>query len=323
MKKIVVFVITAGFILLILCLIDTQIREWTLAWTFNAVSYFDSTLAITTKVKPLVIWPFVFGFWGLCFGLYRATIKLKLNRGLIVVGILLFASFSYIMAMVSKPQSISSSQELGETIIFNRINETNSQSLIENYLDRFPSGEYVLEVKNKLESIIWDSANINKSPDIWTYYINRFPESSRVNTAKRNHEDLLYELASSSNTVSSYKNYLNVYPNGRHSRKASQAMQSIMDSQTRTSQASDSEPMPDYSDITDQHYIDRIDFPDGRYYEGSILGNQPDGSGREYFPDGSSLEGTWVNGKREGTFTFHHADESTEIQVFSEGNRIQ
>ena len=49
----------------------------------------------------------------------------------------------------------------------------------------------------------------------------------------------------------------------------------------------------------------KIQYPDGRVYEGQVKNKQPNGVGTMRYPDGTIYTGDWVDGKRQGKGEIH------------------
>lgn len=325
MKTFISVLIVLGVVFFIVCLNVTELKDWCIALTFNSICFIDNSLEISRIISPLILWPFIFALFGACYGLVRAVKRFNLNRVIKIAGIVGSFLLLLITVSISKPTDNGNSREVGEKILWDKINARNSYNLSTLYLERFPDGKYTSQVRTKQEQALWDSAIVFKSLSTWSLFLKKFPNSGRYFEARKYHEDLLWSETKNLNNTSGYNNYINQYPNGRFSRKAYLALKKLNVQPEQVAEIP-AENVADTIPIIEEQVKEiygKIDLPGGRRYEGTLVNGEPGGKGREIFPDNTYLEGTWVNGKREGVFTFHKTNGTTESQEFFNGDRVK
>lgn len=311
------------------------LRNWLLASMFNVVRFFEHSVKFTDSFDPIYVWTVYFGMLGAAYGILRAMNKFRLSHVMIIPVLLAFFLPLFLSYQLARPLEAEKSDEVREAMLVEWLEDSVSFQFADEYVKRFPEGEIIDRVRNMHEQVLWDSANTQPSEAIWAYYLKHYPESRRSSNAKAQHQKLLWEKAERENTIASYERYLDYYAEGR---LANTARSNIETLRAESSGETEPDPVekhkpPRKSDpkepaIEDAEpevtvRIGELELEGGRIYEGEIRNGIPHGKGKELFPDGSYLKGQWIDGLREGSFTFHGKDGSEQTQYFKEGNRIR
>lgn len=71
------------------------------------------------------------------------------------------------------------------------------------------------------------------------------------------------------------------------------------------------------------HGHGRIEWADGRKYEGQYENDKKHGTGTFYWADGRKYEGGWKNGKQHGKGEYYQANGEKKLGEWVEGKRIK
>lgn len=326
--------------------VSQQIREICIFLSYNTLFFVDNSLSFSKEVNPLFAWTLIFALVGLIIGITMAVSKFQLHKKFYLYSFLGVTILLLLISKCSKPLKYNSSREIREEMLLSNLNKKNSYSICTYYINEFPEGKHITEIKLLQEGALWDSASVSKSSQVWKLYCDKFKSSEHYSQATINYDKILWNEISKVNTATAYANYLKDFPNGTYSKLAQMKLNKYLHvDKSKIVSGSDKkqeQALPDNSmndsltsnnDKPDNSYNDNIntssdannklDLPGGINYIGENRNNLPNGNGIEIFPDKSSLKGFYINGKREGEFIYTKIDGSKEKWVFKNGNRIE
>jgi sulfatase modifying factor 1 len=125
---------------------------------------------------------------------------------------------------------------------------SNTREAYQNYLSRFPSGEFRAQAEEAISAInaheaAWQKAQSANTIEAYREYLDKFPNGANRTTATEairkleadlaiRRDDLAWDVAVEKNTVDAYKKYQADYPNGRHSTEATAKIKSLEQSRS-------------------------------------------------------------------------------------------
>jgi len=139
------------------------------------------------------------------------VVILSIAIGLVVVSVIVF--FGY--------------PKFTEWRYWSGITETNTLLAYEEYMEKYPEGNYFADAKEKSSELAW--VTTIEQNDEYTYlsYITKYPKSKHINKAKERADLLAWENAQKSNDIYKLQNYINNYPKGAYINLAEQLIKSI------------------------------------------------------------------------------------------------
>jgi hypothetical protein len=193
---------------------EPPLRNWCYSIAFNSICFLDNSIDIKSNINPIFIWAIIFFIIGAFYGMARAVNRLNLNRTIKIVGIACPFLILLFIASISKPLEMGNSRYFSEEFFWAQIDTSKSFFLCIQYINKFPNGAHISQVKIKQEQNLWDSAVASKISSTWDLYLKEFPESARIKKAKKNYERILWGETKALNTLDAYNNYLDKCPRG-------------------------------------------------------------------------------------------------------------
>ncbi len=108
---------------------------------------------------------------------------------------------------------VEKARDKADRLYYKIANEIQSKNSFEEYLEKYPNGQFVTEAKNKKAELTFEEIRDDK--DELIKFVHQYPESQFSKKAQGRIEELTYEQAKSSNDLNNFYAYLNAYPEGR------------------------------------------------------------------------------------------------------------
>ena len=112
--------------------------------------------------------------------------------------------------------------------------DKNDAKQLNDYIQHYPNGRYLLEALQYIENIAWNKANRENTQKSYEEYLTKYPNGRYANEAKakidkfiqeEKADNLAWDKAKKENTRNSYKEYLTKYPNGKYANEAKKRLE--------------------------------------------------------------------------------------------------
>lgn len=117
--------------------------------------------------------------------------------------------------------------------MFQKAQMTNTIEAYEQFLEKYPEGEYTFQAKSNIEKLSFKNAESKNTIESYNKYLSIYPEGEFTSQAKSSIENLIFTDAKNKNTIESYKDYLLKYPEGKYSSKAESNIEKLVFQETK------------------------------------------------------------------------------------------
>lgn len=111
--------------------------------------------------------------------------------------------------------------------IWKKTVNNNTIKSYENYLSKYPEGDYSSQAKSSIEKLSFESAKNINTIESYNEYLLKYPIGEYVSQANSNIEKLTFDEAINKNTTESYNKYLLKYPDGKYSSKGKSQIEKL------------------------------------------------------------------------------------------------
>ena len=110
--------------------------------------------------------------------------------------------------------------DIKKLLTWRDVKNRNTIEDFENYLERYPSGEFLFDVKHRLEPQLWEYANQEENIKQYDHYLKSYPNGRWASSAHEKRKGLLWTETKRVNSIESYQYYLNEYPGSQFENEA-------------------------------------------------------------------------------------------------------
>jgi len=122
---------------------------------------------------------------------------------------------------------VDSEKRYTERYYYNKARKSGEVEDCLEYLEKYPHGKYVKQVKKIMERYYYDKARRTGDPEDCIRYLKKYPHGRYVRKVRSILEDYYYNKAQSSGMAEDYLTYIKKFPNGRYVKQVKEILNSF------------------------------------------------------------------------------------------------